>query len=160
MNYYYMWPDLGKPTIYTHQLKFILLRHWITTLKEYSCTASPLATVNWSALLNSILPTLWCHDGGNGTMGWHLLGGQYLKLLILLAGRLLGLVIWQRHLLVACTGSRTTKSHFATSLPTSPPTPTHPSPPIHPPPPFKGLKLLPTLKKSSQKAQNPGYSSP
>ena len=99
------WILENRPSTYAHKLKFTLLHQWITTFKDYSRTASPLAIVNWSALLNGILLTLWCHGCGNGTMGRHLLGGQYPKLLVLLARCLLGLVVWQRHLLVACTGS-------------------------------------------------------
>ena len=144
-----LWPDLGKPTIYTHRLNFILLHQWITTLKDCSCTASPLATVNWSAFLNVNLPTLCRHGCENGAMGRHLLGGQHLKLLILLDRRLFGIVVWQRLLLVTCTGS---KGYYwwCFLLPPHPPAP--PRPPTRPPPYTTVLKLLPTLKKSSQNA--------
>ena len=54
----YIWLSERKPATFAPELKFILLAQLKTTLNSYPCPVSLLVNVDWSAFLESNLPTL------------------------------------------------------------------------------------------------------
>ena len=76
-----MLPAQLKPTMFILQLNLILLPQPTDALNGYPSPLYSVLNVNWSAFLESILPTLQSYDWNNGTNGGHQLGSGDLDLL-------------------------------------------------------------------------------
>ena len=110
------WLSEQKPDMFAHKLKFILLPQLILTLNNYACLLSPLANVDWSAVPECFLLTMYIHNWWNGDKGEIQLGRGDLIWLSLSVHVCLGLAMKYWPFLVTCTCHSYSKFYYLCHL--------------------------------------------